>query len=273
MKRIDQATSNQAIDLYRLHRRILPVADILSLNEKTIRNILKKNNVPTTPRCLRNRKYSVNENYFEKIDTAEKAYLLGFIWGDGSIISVRCNTQLRIQLAQKDQDVLEHFKTALQANYKIKNRNPIRNGAHTPCSILCITRTKIVNDLQNLGLSANKNNTLVYPIIPEHLNRFFILGLSDSDGCIRIDELNRSIWSLISTTAICNSVQKILSNNDITTRIESTHYNNLSRVVSTRKSDVIKLRDFLYSDESLTCMNRKKEKFFAVQYKRKGGVG
>ena len=49
--------------------------------------------------------YTLNENYFEQIDTQEKAYFLGFLWADGC----NCNGVIHLVLQEKDKYILEKF--------------------------------------------------------------------------------------------------------------------------------------------------------------------
>lgn len=250
--------------------KILLVAEELGINEKTVRNALKEMSVPTTARNLRNRKYHVNENFFESIDNPVKAYYLGFVWGDGNITAKA--PQLRIELSQDDECILHNFRQVVESNHEIKYRKRIRKNTVTESVTFYIPREKMVKDLVSLGLSYSKNKDLVFPNIPELLYPYFILGLSDSDGCIRIDSLNRVHWSIISTTSICQSIKDILAKSGIQSRVTNTKYENLSRVVITRKSEAIKLRSYMYSDSCIQSLDRKRNAFLSVKYK-KGGVG
>jgi hypothetical protein len=46
---------------------------------------------------------------------------------------------------------------------------------------------KIVNDLEKIGVYPNKTFTIDYPMIDENLERHFLRGYFDGDGCIRIN--------------------------------------------------------------------------------------
>lgn len=66
--------------------------------------------------------YKVNENYFEKIDTPEKAYILGFFYADGYN-----NEEIGVlEFVQKEEriDILEQIKECLKCDYKIKEYTP-----------------------------------------------------------------------------------------------------------------------------------------------------
>ena len=66
-------------------------------------NLLKLNKVERKNKVIR---YNFDENYFESIDTEDKAYFLGFIVADGSVNSIS-NV---IQITQKEPDILYEFK-------------------------------------------------------------------------------------------------------------------------------------------------------------------
>ena len=61
------------------------------------------------------RKYNFDENFFDKIDTEEKAYWLGFIYADGAIFK----RTLSIRLSTKDIHHLEKFKKILNTDAAI----------------------------------------------------------------------------------------------------------------------------------------------------------
>lgn len=47
--------------------------------------------------------YKINENYFEKIDSENKAYWIGFISADGNVYK----NKLSIELNNKDDELLK----------------------------------------------------------------------------------------------------------------------------------------------------------------------
>ena len=72
-------------------------------------------------------KYTYNKNYFEVINTKEKAYILGFLYADGCISSYYKNERLKamameIQLKYDDIELLEKIKNELEANVPITTK-------------------------------------------------------------------------------------------------------------------------------------------------------
>lgn len=84
------------------------------IDQRTIKSILLKNNIPIRSNNFYKNK-SVDSNFFEKIDTQEKAYILGFIYADGCLT----NGALQIKVSIKDIGILCKIKYSLKSDHKI----------------------------------------------------------------------------------------------------------------------------------------------------------
>lgn len=126
-----------------------------------------------------NRKYSVDESFFETIDTEEKAYILGFITADGYV----ADNRLKISLNEKDVDILEKIRTCLKSEHPIKYFVKDKKYNHVS---LDIPSVKICSDLRKFDLQANKSLTMpnIMKHIPKHLQVAFLRGYFDGDGNI-----------------------------------------------------------------------------------------
>lgn len=144
-------------------------------------------------------KYHVNQHFFEKIDTEEKAYILGFICADGHIDQ----KTKRIVIALKDTDytLLEKIRTAMESNHPIKRgikkANPYTRSENKilyQCSFSVNGKT-LIAPLVQMGIAGNKTYTLsssVLKYVPETLVRHFLRGYFDGDGCISIEKKYKS---------------------------------------------------------------------------------
>lgn len=96
----------------------------------------------------RPRIYTLNENYFEDIDSSDKSYILGFLYADGSI-SKNC---LSIGISYKDIEIIDFITKELNFNggYKIYSLN---GNEYVRISI---TSKKLISDLIKLGIVRNK---------------------------------------------------------------------------------------------------------------------
>jgi len=75
-----------------------------------ITKILKDNNISINYE-RRNHKYVYNEDFFQKIDTEEKAYILGLLFADGSVHNKR--NVVKLQLQDVDKEILEKISSCL----------------------------------------------------------------------------------------------------------------------------------------------------------------
>ena len=72
--------------------------------------------------CL-SRKYNKDIHYFDKIDTEEKAYILGFLATDGCIaVTKNGNKRIKITLKSSDKDILEKIKNQLKSDSPITTK-------------------------------------------------------------------------------------------------------------------------------------------------------
>ena len=132
----------------------------------------------------------VNSDYFEKIDNGRKAYLLGFLIADGSIISQKVNKQLNhiiICLKEIDIEVLEFFKSEICPNANIQISTN-KNGYRT-CKIQW-TSEKMVKDLAQYMSSLHRKSfdtdfMVNLDNIPAEYFRDFFRGFMDADGTIK----------------------------------------------------------------------------------------
>ena len=137
-------------------------------------------------------KYYYNKDYFNKIDTEEKAYWLGFLYADGCINRYYKNEKLKamsleLTLCEKDKKHLEKFAKCLETNVPIRiKKTKLNNKIYSSYKIV-ISCTKLCYDLINLGCIPNKTYDIKFPtyeIVPKNFMRDFIRGFFDGDGCI-----------------------------------------------------------------------------------------
>lgn len=139
---------------------------------------------------LKKTKYKYDENFFENIDTEEKAYWLGFIYADGYIINGVVGNkyyhELGVELQEKDYTQLKKFNKSIRGNLEIKYRTRIcnlSNKAYNTCFIKLYSK-KIVEDLQRQGVFLNKSLIIKLPKLTDNLMPHFIRGFFDGDGCL-----------------------------------------------------------------------------------------
>lgn len=126
-------------------------------------------------------KYKLDENIFKIINTNEKAYWLGFIFGDGSVDK----TRLRISLSIQDEKHLIKFRDFLKSDHILTYDN-------RGCVTISISSSTLIKDLHQYGIIKNKTYlTNKLPLLSNDLFLYFVLGLLDSDGWITEHKLKK----------------------------------------------------------------------------------
>lgn len=208
-----------------------------------------------------NKKYSYNENVFEKIDSEEKAYWLGFLYADGYIRTSGKGGIVQLSLGEKDLIQLEKFKKFLNSNNKIKKNVSILNGKSYVSYKIVISSLKMANDLTNLGCFENKSLNLKFPTeqqVPNEYIHHFMRGYFDGDGCIT--GIKSKSFSVIGTNAFLKEYQSKLIKE---LGLNKTKFSKCGQAFTLRyrgNIQIIKIRNFLYKNSSI-YLERKHSKF------------
>ena len=170
------------------------------------------------------RKYEVNQNYFENIDTHDKAYWLGFLFADGYVLDrisenngKRKGMIVGIGLKDSDYDQLWNFRNAIGSNHPIHRKTINLKGNQYKACTINIGSVKMCQDLIKLGCVPRKSLILKYP---ENLNdKFFssfLRGYIDGDGCIFLSkDRKNNIINMLGTLEFLTSVKEKLKINKI----------------------------------------------------------
>ena len=101
------------------------LGQIYNCGGNTIRNILKRNHYKVKTVSEGKRIYSLDQNYFDVIDTEDKDYFLGWLFADGNVGGRNIIT---LGLQERDKSILELFRKYLKTNKPLwlKKPQPIR---------------------------------------------------------------------------------------------------------------------------------------------------
>lgn len=161
------------------------VAELVGCTRQTLKKYFNKMEIEIKQPL---RIYEYNDDYFEKIDTEEKAYWLGFIYADGSIVDAPNGMykKLEIGLKESDRGHLVKFLNGIGGSEEqINNRIIKLKGKEYGSSRVCISCTKMCEDLIRHGATQRKSLTLKFPQhIHMDLLKHFLRGYFDGDGCI-----------------------------------------------------------------------------------------
>lgn len=137
------------------------------------------------------RKY-VDETYFEKIDTEDKAYWLGFIQADGCIYQQETTYRFQINLSGKDYEHLIKLNDCLSSTYSVGKREVIVKGKTYEACSLKINSKPFCEHLMKNGITIRKTLNDAFSELEESLMPHYIRGFLDGDGNIKIDRRSKN---------------------------------------------------------------------------------
>ena len=266
------------INMYNEWNSCETIALKYKVSSATINRLLKDNNIFIRDKNTRNdnsgyinKIYYYNDDYFEIIDSEDKAYWLGFLFADGCVdikYNKNGNTKggrVEITLKSDDEYMLYNFAQALNGNIPITPRQVKLNGKIFNAIRINIHSIKMCNDLCKLGCVPRKSLILEPPKnVPDEFINSFIRGYFDGDGHVGYypDSTSPNINVSFSGNKIfLEWVKNILTINNINSNniVKDKRHNVYELRISNRKN-IAKFYDFLY----LNChyiMDRKKDKF------------
>ena len=238
------------IELYNQGLSLQKVANFVGYKSaNSVKNILIKYGIQR--RGTAGFKEPFKENFFENIDSEEKAYFLGFLMADGNVY-VRKQSQpcIRLEISVKDLEILERFKMA------IESQNSICFDKRNCCS-LKVHSCKMFNDLGKLGVIPNKTKHEIIPNINQDMMRHFIRGFFDGDGwCTNTTSHgkrkgSRKCIGFVSNYEFLDNLNIIL-NSEIGTRINKVVERiGCSMLLYSSNKDVESLREYMYNDATI----------------------
>lgn len=222
--------------------------------ENTIIKIVKEGGVPIRPRGFRN--IIDHEDFFDNIDTQEKAYMVGFLLADGYVMDLfaghKRNPLWAIQLHRKDEYILESFRQLVGVHHGLYHT------ATRPTVLLVVSSAHMTQELAKYNVVPRKSFITSFPsdTIPRELYRHVIRGIFDGDGCI-----SGAACTFFGKSQLVFDVRQILHEeidvnyNGVFTKDDGVHQFSFSS-----KKDVTAFYHYLYDGATL-FLTRKKDRF------------
>lgn len=268
MKRMSKSEIEELIKMYETGEYNFKQLDIhFDRGLGTCRGLLERRGHKAKSISEINRKYSLNEEYFNIIDSENKAYFLGFLYADG------CNfpegTRIVIGLAEKDKEILDKFNILLNYSRPLQYRKPTNNSAAQ--YVLTISSKKISNKLSELGVVKAKSLILTFPNwLDSKLYNHFIRGYFDGDGCITSSSPNRNKggkksdvkWSIVGTEDFVSEVQKIMIKELDLNKTRIKKHRNAFYLEYKGGKQIRRIKEWLYNNSTI-FLERKYNKFLS----------
>lgn len=197
---------------------------------------------------------------FEKIDSKEKAYIVGFIIGDGHI--TKNNHVIEVVVKLDDKEITEFISEKTGGKYTESTKFDRKKRIFPKSCCKIYSKKERENLIALYGGRTCKERRV--PILSRDLDKYFVLGLFDAEGCItwgKRKDRDR-LWQKISFTTdlyILEGLQKILVKEDISTVIRPKANEDCYVMEFSNELDMYKFYKYLPYD--LFFLQRKKVNF------------
>lgn len=235
----------------RLDRTVKSVAEEYGVSSACIERILARSG-----RKRGHRKYAIDESYFEKVDTPNKAYFLGLIYADG------CNKRNGISLSLQEED--GYLVEALKREVAFKGKTYLikRKKAHHKLRVgVELSSMKMMNDITLLGVVPNKSLILQFPTcVSEGLMSHFIRGYFDGDGSVHVDGSGGFHCSITGSPFFCQSLHEYLTKRLSINSTVCDYSHSKAKDVKMSTCQALVFLDYIYRDSTIR-MTRKFDRF------------
>lgn len=222
---------------------------------------------------LRYRKYDIDDNFFDIIDTHTKAYILGVMYADGYLVKEGSGTK-RIGIDSIDEQWLNDISRAMDFTGPIVQLKGQRSGynSNKPLFRFKISSPKLYDNLIRQGCFEHKTNILLFPTenqVPRHLLNSFILGYMDGDGSLYQNKKrspNRSYtygMSFTGTKEMLEGIQNFFGSNVVMRKRYPERPTNNYQMVYDGFLTVYNKAKILYADSPI-CLQRKYKVFLTM---------
>ena len=248
------------------------ISNLLQVSERSFARVLKENNINTS---LKNR-YTLNENYFDTINSEHKSYFLGFLFADGFVGDDKFNN-IVLSVHEKDRTILDIFKKELNFTGNIRtNKNKIGYKKTGIQYVINFSSKHMAETLRTYGLVKNRKSIIknIPSCIPNNLINHFIRGYFDGDGSVCAYNKKNNVklkdgsiktyhYKKVKIDLICNkdfgeTIMKYIGINSC--HFSKSKCNDLYYLSIQAKNDLCIYKSYIYNNATI-YLNRKYNKF------------
>lgn len=241
------------------------LSKIFPISVTAINRLLRRNGYKAKPQSELQRKYKIDETFFDSINTEEKAYVLGLIYADG------CNQTERnsviLSLKEEDKEILRKIRLLIQPDKPLQYVDTSKSNFNSGNQYRLVIANKHISErLVELGCGKAKTHTLAFPTeeqVPKNLQRHFIRGYFDGDGSV--SKGKKLKIDIVGTEKFLQFIQEILNKElgFFKTKLNRRYKEREDKIRCLQICGInqcLKFREWLYKDATL-FMKRKKDIF------------
>ena len=263
------------VSLYNKLGSSVDVGKLFNVGHNVITKILEERGIKRT--AAKKRQYKINENYFDNIDTQNKAYILGFLYADG------CNFPkkgtISMSLEERDKDILDRMRHEISSERPLEfidysNKHDFGYTYKNQYRMLLFS-SHMCKTLESHGMIPNKSLNLSFPEMKEELLPHFIRGYFDGDGSIIQGRRDTNFTlTITSTNNFCEKLKDIVKKDvGINCHVyDASNHNGITKVFTiTGRTQVKALLDWLYEDADM-YLERKHHRYIQYFYNDKNNT-
>lgn len=197
------------------------------------------------------RRAAIRHDYFSRVDSPLKAYVLGWMASDGYITK----NEVRIGLNSKDAHIVSLIRDELAPLHELNHRMT-GAGNKSPQTLLRLGSPRMKGDLARWGIVAAKSLIIRYPpeLAPD-LDGSFILGYFDGNGSLSTYDPNKTgrlywRWQIVSgSSPLLEEIRsRIFTNTGILVCGPIKHRGSEAHAIYTSGSKVAPVDAWLHAD-------------------------
>lgn len=219
------------------------IPSYLGVSERSVARVLAEAGINTK----RKNRYTLNEGYFDVIDSQVKAYLLGLMGADGCVTSSNY-----VVFESTQQELVELLKAELQYTGEIRVIDP--PGGYASHYRINFSSERLATALSRYAVVAGRGISGVYYFPESNYLGSYLLGYFDGDGCAYVNK-NRSggLVCIVGSLAFTRELAKQVNMGVVVAHHSKSVY--YWRIYS--RDNIQKFYQLIYNQESLGLKYKK----------------
>jgi len=174
-RKLNPYQKQQIVEAFQNGMECRGISSCLKVSGRAVSRVLVESSINTK----RRNRYTLNESYFDIIDSPVKAYLLGLVAADGCV-----TTTNYVAFESADQELTERLKAELQYSGAIRIIQP---QGYAPHYRINFSSKQLATALSKWGVVAGRMVSGLFYFPKSEYLAAYVLGYFDGDGCAYVN--------------------------------------------------------------------------------------